>query len=75
MFQILSSIEAERTSPMKPTKTSWKFAFATAGGMFLFATAIHAVSRPVEVVDYVATEVEEMLPGSEGDLPNSSARP
>lgn len=47
---------------MKVSKSSWRFAVATTGGMFLIATGVHALSRPAELVDYVADGVEEIIP-------------
>lgn len=47
---------------MKPNKVSWKFAVATTSGMFLIATGVHALSRPAELIDYVANGVGEIIP-------------
>ena len=44
------------------SKASWKFACATASGIFLFATGIHVVESPGEWVDFVANGVDAILP-------------
>ncbi len=46
---------------MKVSKSSWRFAVATTGGMFLIATGVHALSRPGELADYVADGVGEII--------------
>ncbi len=59
---------------MKVSKSSWRFAVATTGGMFLIATGVHALSRPAEVVDYVSTGVEEIIPDKEKSSDQASSQ-
>lgn len=59
---------------MKVNQSSWKFAVATTGGLFLIATGIHVLSRPTELVNYVANGVQEILP-DQGILPDQTEDP
>ena len=58
---------------MKVNKSSWRFALATAGGMFVMATGVHVVNQPGELVDYVAGGVQEILPEQQDEAPTVSA--